>query len=130
MRRPCSERGARGEQGPAVSRIGWLAAGSALSAAMFGMRYGREVWFGMLAPLVVVSATWLMTERVYRASPERLTSVMISAFAGKLVFFGAYVGLVIGVLGVRPVPFAVSFTGYFIALHMIEALWLKRLFVS
>jgi len=97
---------------------------------MFGMRFGREVWLGMLAPLVVVSATWLMTERVYKASPERLTSVMISAFAGKLVFFGAYVGLVIGVLGVTPVPFAVSFTGYFIALHMIEALWLKRLFVS
>jgi hypothetical protein len=55
---------------------------------------------------------------------------MIGAFAGKLVFFGAYVGLAIGVLGVQPVPFAVSFTGYFIALHLIEALWLKRLFVS
>ncbi len=55
---------------------------------------------------------------------------MISAFAGKLVFFGAYVGLAIGVLGVQPVPFAASFAGYFIALHMIEALWLKRLFVS
>lgn len=113
-----------------MSKIGWLAAGSALSAAIFAMWFGREVWLGMLAPLVVVSATWLLTERVYKASPERLTSVMISAFAGKLVFFGAYVGLAIGVLGVKPVPFAVSFTGYFIALHMIEALWLKRLFVS
>ena len=79
---------------------------------------------------MVVSVTWMLTERVYKANPERLTSVMISAFAGKLVFFGAYVGLAIGVLGVQPVPFVVSFTGYFIALHMIEALWLKRLFVS
>ena len=84
----------------------------------------------MFAPLVVVSVTWMVTERVYKARPERLTSVMISAFAGKLVFFGAYVGLVIGVLGVKPVPFAASFTGYFIALHLIEAFWLKRLFVS
>ena len=55
---------------------------------------------------------------------------MISAFAGKLIFFGAYVGLAVGVLGVKPVPFALSLTGYFIALHLIEALWLKRLFVS
>ena len=94
------------------------------------MRFGREVWLGMLAPLVVVSATWVLTERVYKATPERLTSVMISAFAGKLIFFGAYVGLAIGVLGMKPVPFAVSFAGYFIALHMIEAFWLKRLFVS
>ncbi len=113
-----------------MSNVGWLAAGSVLSAAALATRFGTEVWLGMLAPLVVVSATWMLTQRVYKASPERLTSVMISAFAGKLVFFGAYVGLAVGVLGVKPVPFAVSFTGYFIALHMIEALWMKRLFVS
>jgi len=94
------------------------------------MRFGREVWLGMLAPLVVVSVTWILSERVYKANPERLTSVMIAAFAGKLVFFGAYVGLVVGIIGVEPVRFAVSFTGYFIVLHLIEALWLKRLFVS
>jgi len=108
----------------------WLSTASVVSAAMLGARFGREVWLGMLAPLAVVSATWAMTERVYRTQPQRLTSVMISAFAGKLVFFGAYVGLAIGVLGVKPVPFAASFTAYFIALHVIEALWLKRLFVS
>ena len=33
-------------------------------------------------------------------------------------------------LGVKPAPFVLSLTGYFIALHLIEALWLKRLFVS
>ena len=108
----------------------WLTIASVASAAILGARFGREVWLGMFAPLVVVSITWLLTERVHRTHPERLTSVMISAFAGKLIFFGAYVGLAIGVLGVRPAPFAVSLTGYFIALHLIEALWLKRLFVS
>jgi hypothetical protein len=104
--------------------------GSVLSAAVLATRFGRDVWLGMLAPLVVMNVTWTLTERVYKANPQRLTSVMISAFAGKLVFFGAYVGLAIGVLDARPVPFAVSFTGYFISLHLIEALWLKRLFVS
>ena len=108
----------------------WLAIVSVGSAAILGARFGMEVWLGMFAPLVVVSVTWLLTEWVYRTNPGRMTSVMISAFAGKLVFFGAYVGLAIGVLGVRPVPFVASFTGYFIVLHLIEALWLKRLFVS
>lgn len=107
----------------------WLATGCVLSAAVFGVRFGREVWLGMFGPLVVVSATWVMTERVYRADPARLTAVIITAFAGKLVFFGGYVALAIGVLGVQLMPFAISFTGYFIALHMIEALLLKRLFV-
>ena len=108
----------------------WIAIASVASAALLGARFGREVWLGMLAPLLVVSVTWVVTERVYKAQPERLTSLMIGAFAGKLVFFGAYVGLAIGVLGVNPVPFVASLTGYFVALHVIEALWLKRLFVS
>jgi hypothetical protein len=113
-------------------RVFWVMVGSVLSAlvVVLATPLGAEVWWGMTGPLMVVAATWLVTARVYKANPERLTAVMIGAFAGKLVFFGAYVGLAIGVFGVQPVPFAVSFTGYFIALHLIEALWLKRLFVS
>lgn len=107
-----------------------LATASAATAALLGARYGREVWLGMFAPLFVVSLTWVLMERVYKTSPERLTAVMISAFAGKLIFFGAYVAVAIGVLGAKPVPFAASLTGYFIALNVIEALWLKRLFLS
>ena len=108
----------------------WLATGSVVSAALLGAQFGREVWLGMFAPLIVVTVTWVITEQVYKTRPERLTSMMMGAFAGKLVFFGAYVGLAIGVLGVEPVPFAVSFAGYFITLNLIEALWLRRLFIS
>ena len=108
----------------------WLATASAISAGVLAVWFGREVWLGMLAPLIVASATWMLTERVHKVNPSQVTAVMITAFAGKLIFFGVYIGLAIGVLGVQPVPFAVSFAGYFIALHMIEALWLKRLFVS
>lgn len=113
-----------------MTRLVWLAGAAVVSAALLGARFGREVWLGMFAPLIVVSVTWVLTEQVYKTQPERLTSVMISAFAGKLLFFGAYVGLAIGVLAVEAVPFAASFAGYFIALHLVEALWLKRLFVS
>jgi hypothetical protein len=107
-----------------------VAIASILSATGLAVWFGREVWLGMLGPLIVAVASWVLIRRVYERNPERLTSVMISAFAGKLVFFGAYVGLTIGVLGAQPVPFALSFAGYFIALHLIEALWLKRLFIS
>jgi hypothetical protein len=113
-----------------VKPILWLAIVSVVSAALLGARFGREVWLGMLAPLLAGGGTWMLTKRVHKGNPGQVTAVMIGAFAGKLVFFGAYVGLAIGVLGVEPVRFAASFTGYFIALHVIEALWLKRLFVS
>ena len=107
-----------------------VAGAGVVSAALLAATFGTEIWLGMFAPLIVVCTTWVLIERVYKTHPERLTSVMISAFAGKLVFFGAYVGLAIGMLGAKPVPFVASLTGYFIVLHVIEALWLKRLFVS
>ena len=37
---------------------------------------------------------------------------MIAAFAFKMVFFGAYVAVMIRVVALRPVPFVASFTGY------------------
>jgi len=111
-----------------------MIAGSILSAAVAnfaaGGRNAAEIWLGMLAPLIVVGVTWTAIQRIYRMTPERLTALMMKAFAGKLVFFGAYVGLVIGVMRLQPIPFIVSFTAYFIALHLVEALWMKRLFVS
>jgi hypothetical protein len=109
--------------------VGSVGAAVAADQAIGG-RLRAEIWLGMLAPLAVVIVTWTLIERVYKRQPERLTSMMMKAFVGKLVFFGAYVGLAIGVLRVQPIPFIVSFTTCFIALHLIEALCMKRLFVS
>ena len=105
------------------SVMAWLAA-----MALLGTREGLEMFLGMLAPLAVVAGTWILTERTYRRSPERLTSLMVTAFAGKLVFFGAYVAVMLRVLLLRPVPFMVSFASYFIVLYVVEALSLRRLF--
>lgn len=114
--------------------VWWMAGLSVLSGAVataaLGARADTEVWLGMIAPLVVVSGTWVLTARTFRQNPERVTSLMMAAFVGKLVLFGAYFALVIGVFRVRPVPFAVSFASYFIALHMTEAICLQRLFAE
>ncbi len=86
-----------------------------------------EVLLGMLGPLAVAGGSWVLVERTYRRNPERLTAVMVAAFAGKMIFFGAYVVVGLAVLSLRPVPFVVSFTGCFIGSHAIEALFLRRL---
>lgn len=87
-----------------------------------------EVLFGMAGPLAVAGGSWVLAERTWRRRPERLTAVMIAAFAGKMVFFAAYVALMLSVLSLRPIPFVASFTVSFIALHLAEALALRRLF--
>ncbi len=105
--------------------IAWLGA-----TAIFGAPSHLATLFGMAGPLVVAVTTWLMSERTYRRDPAALTGLMISGFIGKMVFFGVYVFAVIKGLSQPAVPFAVSFTMAFIALHLIEALALRRLFAS
>ncbi len=87
-----------------------------------------EVFFGMLGPLLVTTVSWVMADRTYRSNPERLTALMVTAFAAKLVFFGGYVAVGIGLLRLAPVPFVASFAAYYIALHLTEAAGLHRLF--
>jgi len=112
--------------------VWWMAGCSLLSwlavAALPGMDSDREVLLGLLGPLAGVCATWVLVDRTYRSHPERVTSLMIMGLAGKMVFFGAYVTVMLTVLSLRPAPFVISFTVYFIALYAIEALCLQRLF--
>jgi hypothetical protein len=101
----------------------WLAA-----IALVGM--GFELFLGMIAPLVVAVGTWIAVERTYKANPSGVTAVMMAGFVGKMVFFGSYVVIVLRGLSIRPIPFVVSFTAYFIGLYLVEALYLKRLFAG
>jgi hypothetical protein len=115
-----------------MKEVWWMVGASAgswlVAAAALGLRTGVDVLFGMIGPLAVASGSWVMAERTFKRSPERLTSLMIAAFAGKMVFFGTYVTFVLTVLSPRSIPFIVSFTGYFITLHLLEAVFLRRLF--
>ena len=95
------------EMRPAVLD-GWGAA-VAVVARRHARSRGRacipESLLGMLGPLVSAVATWVVVARTYAAAPERLTGVLVTAFALKVVFFGAYVAVMLRVLALRPVPF-------------------------
>ena len=111
--------------------VAWMVGASVVSwLIVSGVAGGSnpEVLCGMLAPLAVAAISWIVIERTYRSKPERLTGVMVQGLAIKAVFFGAYVVSMLRVIGLRPVPFVVSFTSYFIALHVTEALFMRRLF--
>jgi hypothetical protein len=117
-----------------MKTVAWMAGVSAVTAlaaiAWFGTRIGAEVVFGMLAPLVIAIGTWVLIEQTYRRTPERVTGLMVAGFAAKMVFFGVYVAVMLKGLALQPVPFVVSFTSYFIALHLMEAFALRRLFAN
>jgi hypothetical protein len=98
--------------------------------AIAGRETGGGVVLGMVAPLAAAGVSWVLIERTFKRDPQQLTALMIGAFVAKMLFFGAYVALMLALVGVRPVPFVVSFTGYFIALYLTEALLMRRLFAG
>jgi hypothetical protein len=108
---------------------GALASWLAVTAAT-GADAHPEVLYGMLGPLAAACGTWVGTQRTYRFNPQRLTGVMVGGMAIKAVFFAVYVAVMLRGIGVRPRPFVLGFTGYFVALYGLEALFLKRLFRS
>ncbi len=100
----------------------------ALVTAIFAPQAGLEVLLGMIAPLAVAIVTLVLVERTYRRDPRQLTRLMITAFVSKLVLFGVYLTIVIGVFSLKAFPFIVSFVTYFVVLHFMEAVRLRRLF--
>ena len=84
----------------------------------------------MAAPLVIGVATIVMVDRTTRTDILQLTARMTKAFIAKMVFYPVYVLVVISVLAIDPVPFAISFTLYFVVLHITEALYFKTLFAK
>ncbi len=87
-------------------------------------------FLGMAAPLVVGLATIRLVERTVRTDVTRLTARMTAAFGVKVVFYAAYVFVSVWWLQTEPVPFTVSFTVYFVTLHIAEALYFKTLLVN
>ena len=111
--------------------VAWMLAGSIFSAIVITMLPGvstkREIWLGMLGPLVSATASWVFMKRQYRRQPQGMTRLLIKAFAAKMVFFGIYIAVIVIIELVRPIPFVISFAGYYIALHIMEAIGLRHL---
>jgi len=113
---------------PVVAMAGASIVSVLLVGTLVEPRARLDVLFGMVGPLLMAAGSWVLVERTYRERPQALMSVMVAAFAFKVVFFGAYVAVMIRVVALRPIPFIASFTGYLAGLYFMEALYLRRLF--
>ena len=111
--------------------VWWMLSGSVLSsialAILLGAKTRLEIILGMLGPLASALASWIAVERQHIRRPEGLTRLLIKAFAAKMIFFAGYITVLLGAKLVRPIPFVISFMGYFLALHVMEAFGLRRL---
>ncbi len=110
--------------------VAWMVAASGaawiLVTALLGDRANPEAAWGIAGPLVTAIVSWMAYVSANAVAPERLTRVMITAFALKLMFFSVYVAVAMRVFDLLAAPFVVSFTSAFIALNAMEAFSLRR----
>ena len=116
-------------------KLSWIlvvvcVASSGLCAIILAPDAAAAAFLGMAAPLAVGVATILLVDHTARTDILKLTARMTRAFIAKMVFYPVYVLVVIIVLAIDPVPFAISFTLYFVALQITEALYFKTLFTQ
>ena len=117
-----------------MTPLSWMVGASVLAwlvvATLGGSRVNPEALLGMIGALASESVTWVVIARTQAAAPERVMGVMVAALAAKMVSFLVYVLVMVRLFEMRPVPFVVSLAGCYIGLHMMEALFLRRLFVN
>ena len=116
-----------------MNSVAWMttgAIGSCLIAAMLEPSLAPDLLLGMLAPWVATSVTWLAVERQLARNPAGVHALLLRAFGLKLVFFAAYVVIVMQGVGVRSTAFIASFTVYFISLYCAQAFGFARVFAA
>ena len=107
----------------AASVVCWL-----VVSGLSGRQTSGAALLGMAGPLAAAVATWVIVHRTYVREPERTSAAMIKLFAGKLLFFGAYVTAVVLTLPAGTMVFVASFVSQYLLLHVMEAIFLRRLF--
>ena len=117
--------------------VAYLAGGSILTAIVFsvvsiaaGLRAEKDIWLGMLGPMLASVGAWTAIERQRRLNPQKMLKCLIQSFVVKFLFFGAYIIVVLKTNQVRPGFFVSCFVFFYLALHMTEALELRKMQTS
>ncbi|MFC1784189.1 ATP synthase subunit I [Candidatus Neomarinimicrobiota bacterium] len=93
-------------------------------------QYIKEIFMGMIAPLLVTILSIMWINKVFKADPEKTTTTMTKSFFIKMVLYAIYFIIILSFYTFEPNPFVVSFMGFFILFYAIEAMFLHKLFQS
>lgn len=93
-------------------------------------QYIKEIFIGMIAPLLVAIFSIAWIKNVFKADPGKITATMTKSFFIKMVLFALYFIIIMSFYTFEPTSFVISFTGFFILFYIIEVIFLQKLFKS
>ena len=91
--------------------------------------YISELFLGMIVTLVIGLLKVTKIQSIFTSDPGELTSFMMKSFIGKLVIYGVYMMGIVAFSPFNERPFFISFMGYFITLHVLEAFFIRSVFI-
>ncbi len=93
-------------------------------------QYISEIFLGMLAPLLTSIISIIQINNLDKNDPQKITAAITKSFLFKMIFFAVYFIIILSIYDFEPIPFVVSFTGFFILFYVMEAVFLQKLFQS
>ena len=87
--------------------------------------YGKEIFLGMFLPWIISLISISKTHSVYNIDPDKLIKQRTTAMLMKMLYYGLLLIIIFTFISFNPLPFIISFTSYFLMLHLTEAYVLK-----
>ncbi len=102
-----------------------------ISFGIYGLVVGArpewslEILLGLLAPAIVGLLTVILFSRFQKMTAQQMTQWLMISFGIKMLIYPIYFIIIFKFYSFAPYPFIFSFAGYFIGLHVVEAIVLK-----
>jgi len=90
--------------------------------------YKLEIFSGLITPLLGSLFSSNMIYKIFHHYPKKLTSFMVKSFFLKMFLYGFILILIFNFSSFNQPVFFISFIGYFIVFHLMEALFIKYIF--
>ena len=93
----------------------------------FFQTYAIALFFGWLLPALAGSVTMYFIFLAQKKGAATVTKAIAKGFALKMVYYGVSILMLFKQYSFQPIPFVCSFSGFFMGLHVLEAIIIKRI---
>lgn len=93
----------------------------------FFQTYAIALFFGWLLPALAGSVTMYSIFLAQKKGATTVTKTIAKGFALKMVYYGISILILFKQYSFQPIPFVCSFSGFFMGLHVLEAIIIKRI---
>ena len=89
--------------------------------------YGLELFLGWILPVLAGTVTMYFIGSAVQKDSFLVTKTLAKGFVLKMVYYGATILTIFKLYSFEPIPFICSFSGFFLGLHVLEAVIIKRI---